>query len=54
MLLQTYKRPKTATMGDNMLLSKQLKGVFSGGKITAYADLGARAFPGADMVGVSS
>ena len=37
-----------------MLLSKQSKGVFSGGEITAYADLGARAFPGADLVVVSS
>ena len=44
---------KTATMGGNMLLSKRLKGVFSGGEITAYADLGAWAFPGADVVGVS-
>ena len=37
-----------------MLLSKQLKGVLSGGEITAYADLGARAFPGVDLVVVSS
>jgi len=45
---------KTATVGDNRLLSKRLKGVFSGGEITAYADLGAQAFLGADLVGVSS
>ena len=32
---------------------KQSKGAFSGGEITAYADLGARAFPGADLVVVS-
>jgi len=36
-----------------MLLSKRLKGVSSGGEITAYADLGVRAFPGAELVGVS-
>jgi len=45
---------KTAAMGGNMLLSKRLKGVSSGGEITAYADLGAQAFLGADLVGVSS
>ena len=44
---------KTATMGGNMLLSKRLKGALSGGEITAYADLGARAFPGAELVEVS-
>jgi len=36
-----------------MLLSKQLKGVFRGGEITAYADLGAQAFLGTDLVVVS-
>ena len=36
-----------------MLLSKRLKGAISGGEITAYADLGAQAFLGADLVGVS-
>ena len=36
-----------------MLLSKQSKGVFSGGEITAYADLSAQAFLGTDLVGVS-
>ena len=44
---------KTATVGGDMLLSKRLKGVFSGGEITAYEDLGAQAFLGADLVGVS-
>ena len=33
---------------------KQSKGAFSGGEITAYADLGVQAFLGADLVGVSS
>ena len=37
-----------------MLLSKRLKGVFSGGETTAYADLGAQAFLGAELVEVSS
>ena len=37
-----------------MLLSKQSKGAPSGGEITAYADLGAQAFLGADLVGVGS
>jgi len=41
-------------MGGNMLLSKRLKGVFSGGETTAYADLGAQAFLGAELVEVSS
>ena len=43
-----------ATVGGDRLLSKQSKGASSGGEITAYADLGARAFPGADLVEVSS
>ena len=37
-----------------MLLSKRLKGAHSGGETTAYADLGAQAFLGVDLVGVSS
>ena len=40
-------------MGGNMLLSKRLEGVSSGGEITAYADLGTQAFLGAELVGVS-
>jgi len=40
-------------MGDNMLLSKRLKGALSGGEITAYADLGGQALLGAELVGVS-
>jgi len=36
-----------------MLLSKQSKGAPSGGEITAYADLGAQAFLGAELVEVS-
>jgi len=46
---------KTAAMGGNMLLSKRLEGVSSGGEITANSDqIGAQAFLGADLVGVSS
>jgi len=41
-------------MGDNMLLSKRLKGVLAAAKSTAYADFGAQAFLGADLVVVSS
>ena len=37
-----------------MLLSKRSKGALSGGETTAYADLGAQAFLGADLVGVGS
>jgi len=48
------KLPKNSHRGRQYALRKQLKGALSGGEITAYADLGARAFPGADLVGVSS
>ena len=37
-----------------MLLSKQLRAPLAATKSTAYADFGARAFPGADLVVVSS
>jgi len=50
----TYTLPKTATAGGDMLLSKRLKGVFAAVKSTAYADFGAQAFLGADLVVVSS
>jgi len=46
---------KTATVGGDMLLSKRLKGVSSGGELTANSDqIGAQALLGADLVGVSS
>ena len=44
---------KNSHYGRQYALRKQWKGVFSGGEITAYADLGAQAFLGADLVGVS-
>jgi len=45
---------KNSHYGRQYASRKQSKGVLSGGEITAYADLGARAFPGAELVGVSS
>ena len=45
---------KTATMGGDMLLSKQLRAPLAASKSTVYADLGGQALLGADLVGVSS
>ena len=45
---------KTATAGGDMLLSKQSRAPLATAKSTAYADFGAQAFLGADLVVVSS
>jgi len=47
---QVYKNSRC---GRQYASRKRSKGALSGGEITAYADLGGRAFPGADLVGVS-
>ena len=51
---RTETLPKNSRRGRQDASRKRSKGAFSGGEITAYADLGARAFPGADLVEVSS
>jgi len=45
---------ETATAGGDMLLSKQSRAPLAAVKSTAYADFGAQAFLGADLVIVSS
>jgi len=46
--------PKTSHYGRQDASRKQSKGALSGGETIAYADLGAQAFLGADLVGVGS